>query len=145
MDQEGNPLPPPYRLVNNDFLLLDETDLVFIDPVSTGYSRVTTGQKAKELHSFTKDIESVGEFIRLYVTRQQGVCPGLLHACLDAERRPPAQLSDIHGTAELKDHFTGQTVLDAQPQYANDRDPRTTRMTPSWLLIMTLLPNSSRP
>jgi carboxypeptidase C (cathepsin A) len=64
-------LPPPYRLVNNDFSLLDQTDLVFIDPVSTGYSRVTTGEKAKDFHSFSKDIESVGEFIRLYVTRQR--------------------------------------------------------------------------
>jgi carboxypeptidase C (cathepsin A) len=71
MDEIGNPLPPPYRLVNNDHSLLDETDLVFIDPVSTGYSRVTTGEKAKEFHSFSKDIESVGEFIRLYVSRRQ--------------------------------------------------------------------------
>jgi carboxypeptidase C (cathepsin A) len=71
MGDTGNLLPPPYRLVNNDFTLLDETDLVFIDPVSTGYSRVTTGEKAKEFHSFSKDIESVGEFIRLYVTRQR--------------------------------------------------------------------------
>jgi carboxypeptidase C (cathepsin A) len=71
MGDTDSVLPPPYRLVNNDFSLLDETDLVFIDPVSTGYSRVTTGEKAKEFHSFSKDIESVGEFIRRYVTRQR--------------------------------------------------------------------------
>jgi carboxypeptidase C (cathepsin A) len=68
-DDVGNLTPPPYRLVDNEFSLLDETDLVFIDPVSTGYSRAVTGEKAKEFHNFKKDIESVGEFIRLYATR----------------------------------------------------------------------------
>ncbi len=61
--------PPPYRLTDNEHTLLTETDLVFIDPVSTGYSRATEKDKAKEFHGLEKDIESVGEFIRLYVTR----------------------------------------------------------------------------
>ena len=71
MDDIGNPTPPPYRLVDNDYSLLDHTDLVFIDPVSTGYSRPVPGEKAKEFHGFKKDIESVGDFIRLYTTRYQ--------------------------------------------------------------------------
>ncbi|MGD9101268.1 MAG: peptidase S10 [Anaerolineae bacterium] len=69
MDEVGNPLPPPYRLVDNEFSLLDVTDLVFIDPVSTGYSRAVTEEDAKKFHEFEKDIESVGEFIRLYTSR----------------------------------------------------------------------------
>lgn len=69
MDEIGNALPPPYRLVENEWTLLDATDLVFIDPVSTGYSRVVPGEKAKTFHGFKKDIESVGDFIRLYTTR----------------------------------------------------------------------------
>jgi carboxypeptidase C (cathepsin A) len=71
MDEQGSAPPPPYRLVDNEFSLLDETDLVFIDPVSTGFSRVVPGEKAKEFHGFKKDIESVGDFIRLYTTRYQ--------------------------------------------------------------------------
>ena len=71
MDEQGGPLPPPHRLVENEFSLLDVTDLVFIDPVSTGYSRVLEGKKPKEYHGFKKDIESVGDFIRLYTTRYQ--------------------------------------------------------------------------
>ena len=71
MDEQGGPLPPPHRLVENEFSLLDVTDLVFIDPVSTGYSRVVEGKKPKEYHGFKKDIESVGDFIRLYTTRYQ--------------------------------------------------------------------------
>ncbi len=62
-------LPPPYGLTDNEFSLLDQTDLVFIDPVSTGYSRPVEGQKAKEFHDFKKDIETVGDFIRLFTTR----------------------------------------------------------------------------
>lgn len=71
MDDIGDLPPPPYRLVENEYSLLDMTDLVFIDPVSTGYSRALPGEKAKEFHGFKKDLESVGDFIRLYTTRYQ--------------------------------------------------------------------------
>ena len=69
MEFDGNLPKPPYQLTDNEFSLLDQTDLVFIDPVSTGYSRPVEGQKAKDFHAFKKDIESVGDFIRLYTTR----------------------------------------------------------------------------
>ncbi len=61
--------PPPYRLVDNEHSLLDVTDLVFIDPVTTGYSRTIPEEKPEQFHDFQKDIESVGEFIRLFTTR----------------------------------------------------------------------------
>jgi len=70
MDAEGFPLPPPYRLVENEHSWLDLTDLVFIDPVSTGYSRPVEGVEASAFHGYTADIESVGDFIRLYTTRE---------------------------------------------------------------------------
>jgi carboxypeptidase C (cathepsin A) len=69
MGDVGNLLPPPYDLVNNEFSLLDITDLVFIDPVTTGYSRAVEGENPKQFHNFEKDISSVGDFIRLYTTR----------------------------------------------------------------------------
>jgi carboxypeptidase C (cathepsin A) len=69
LTDEGELPPPPFRLTDNQYSLLDETDLVFIDPVSTGYSRAVEGQKPKDWHEFRKDIESVGDFIRLYTTR----------------------------------------------------------------------------
>ncbi|GAB4493115.1 MAG: peptidase S10 [Anaerolineales bacterium] len=69
MTFEGDLPKPPFQLTDNEFSLLDQTDLVFIDPISTGYSRPAEGQKAKEFHGFKKDIESVGDFIRLYTTR----------------------------------------------------------------------------
>jgi carboxypeptidase C (cathepsin A) len=61
----------PGRLVDNEFSLLDVTDLVFIDPVSTGYSRAVPGVDAKQYHGIKSDIESVGEFIRLWITRNE--------------------------------------------------------------------------
>jgi carboxypeptidase C (cathepsin A) len=64
-------LPPPYGIEDNEFSILDITDLVFIDPVSTGFSRATEGVKAKDFHGFQPDIESVGDFIRLYTSRNQ--------------------------------------------------------------------------
>jgi carboxypeptidase C (cathepsin A) len=71
MNDVGDLLPPPYGLADNPESILDVTDLVFIDPMLTGYSRAVVGEKAKEFLNFKKDIESVGDFIRLYTTRYQ--------------------------------------------------------------------------
>ena len=70
-DQQGNLLQPPYQLIENQYSVLDQTDLVFIDPISTGFSRVVQGEEAKQFHGFKKDIESIGDFIRLYTTCYQ--------------------------------------------------------------------------
>jgi carboxypeptidase C (cathepsin A) len=65
----GKGTAPPYRVVDNEYTLLDLTDLVFIDPVATGFSRAAPGQNARQFHGVEEDIRSVGEFIRLYTTR----------------------------------------------------------------------------
>lgn len=71
-DKEGNPAtPPPFNLEDNNYSMLDETDLVFIDPVGTGFSRAVAGEDPKQFYSFNGDIESVADFIRLYTTRYQ--------------------------------------------------------------------------
>ena len=71
MDDEGFRVPPPGRLVANEHSILDVADLVFIDPVGTGFSRAIPGEEAKKFHHFKKDIESVGDFIRTYLTRHE--------------------------------------------------------------------------
>ena len=68
-DDEGHAAAPPYRLVDNDTTILDVTDLVFIDPVTTGFSRAIPMSDAKKFHGFEADVESVGEVIRLLTTR----------------------------------------------------------------------------
>jgi carboxypeptidase C (cathepsin A) len=62
-------VPPPYDVVDNLETLLVHTDLVFIDPVATGFSRAVDGVKPGDYHGFTRDIESVGEVIRLWTSR----------------------------------------------------------------------------
>jgi len=68
-DDEGHAAKPPYRTVDNEGSILDVTDLVFIDPVSTGYSRAIPFADAGKFHGVEADIQSVGEFIRFWTTR----------------------------------------------------------------------------
>jgi carboxypeptidase C (cathepsin A) len=68
MTDEGESLPPPYQIVDNPYTWLEETDLVFIDPVSTGFSRAADEKEAKKYHGYSGDIESVGHFIRRYTS-----------------------------------------------------------------------------
>ena len=68
-DEIGNAPPPPYALIDNPHTLLLESDLVFIDPVGTGHSRMAEGEKVTEFHEYQRDLDSVGEFIRLYLAR----------------------------------------------------------------------------
>ena len=67
LDDGGLPAPP-YSLVDNEQTWLDRTDLVFIDPVGTGYSRAKP-EAGNKFWNLDGDIRSVGEFIRLYLTR----------------------------------------------------------------------------
>jgi carboxypeptidase C (cathepsin A) len=66
---DGTLPPPPYKLADNQSTWLDTTDLVFIDPVGTGFSRAADDQKPSEFFGLHQDVESVGDFIRLYATR----------------------------------------------------------------------------
>lgn len=59
---------PPARVMDNPLSVLDVCDLVFIDPVSTGYSRAENDAKPGEFHGLDEDVESVGDFIRRWVT-----------------------------------------------------------------------------
>ncbi|GHC47538.1 S10 family peptidase [Roseibacillus persicicus] len=64
-------LPPPVTLQDNPHSILDVTDLVFIDPVSTGYSRIEGEAKGSEFHGVNGDINSVGDFIRRWTTENK--------------------------------------------------------------------------
>jgi carboxypeptidase C (cathepsin A) len=68
MPNGGMP-PPPYQAKDNQDTWLDVTDLVFIDPVGTGYSRAKTIEVARRMNGVQGDIQSVGEFIQRYVDR----------------------------------------------------------------------------
>jgi len=69
MLEDGSMPHPPFKLVDNEYTWLEHTDLVFIDPVDTGYSRAVDDEAAKKAKDVKGDIEFVGEFIRLYLAR----------------------------------------------------------------------------
>lgn len=92
---------PPYRLIDNDSTWLDKTDLVFIDPVGTGYSRATMPELNKKFHGLQGDIASIAEFIRLYLTRN------------DRWGSPLYLVGESYGTtraAGLSDHLIGMGI-----------------------------------
>lgn len=66
---DGTTVPkPPILVSDNPFSILDVCDLVFVDPVSTGYSRATKDAKPSEFHGVREDVESVGDFVRRWIT-----------------------------------------------------------------------------
>ena len=60
--------PPPYDVVDNEYSIIDVTDLVMIDPVGTGYSRPVGDAKNADFWGVDQDIDSVSRFIKAYVT-----------------------------------------------------------------------------
>ncbi len=71
MLDDGLMPPAPYEAEENAQTWLDQTDLVFIDPVGTGYSRATKPELASKFFGLTGDVESIGEFIRMYLGRNE--------------------------------------------------------------------------
>jgi carboxypeptidase C (cathepsin A) len=71
MGDVGSLAAPPYALADNAESLLAVSDLVFIDPVSTGFSRTVEGSKAEPFHGYQGDVESIAELIRIWTTRHK--------------------------------------------------------------------------
>jgi len=69
VNDDGTLPAPPFRLVDNQSSILPVADLVFIDPVATGYSRPARDEKAEQFFGRDPDIKAIAEFIRLYTTR----------------------------------------------------------------------------
>ncbi|MDW3228983.1 MAG: peptidase S10 [Acidobacteriota bacterium] len=69
MDDEGHPLRTPANFEDSDCSLIDVTDLVFVDAVSTGYSRPLPGEEKSQFHGVSEDAAAFAEFIRIYLTR----------------------------------------------------------------------------
>jgi len=71
VNADGTLPPPPYELVDNESTALLAADLVFIDPVATGYSRATKDEKPEQFFGKDPDIKAIAEFIRLYTSRHK--------------------------------------------------------------------------
>lgn len=68
---DGNTVAPPYGVADNPYTWLDETDLVFIDPMMTGWTRPAAEVEKKKFLGYEEDLALVGDFIRLYTHRNQ--------------------------------------------------------------------------
>jgi carboxypeptidase C (cathepsin A) len=68
---DGTALPSSEEMVDNEFTWLAFTDLVFVDPVGTGFSYTAPGVDASQFYEVQKDIEIAAEFVRLFVTRHE--------------------------------------------------------------------------
>ena len=71
LDETGYALSLPAKIIDNENSILDITDLVFIDPVGTGFSRAVNKDEESEFFGYDNDIRSVGDFIRQYVNRHK--------------------------------------------------------------------------
>jgi carboxypeptidase C (cathepsin A) len=99
----------PYRLEDNPDTLLDHSDIVMVDAMSTGYSRAATAELTKKFLGVKGDVQAFGEFIRLYISRY------------DRWSSPLFLLGESYGTTRaagiagyLADHgiaFNGVTLL----------------------------------
>ncbi len=125
-DEAGNPPSPPYQLVDNEATWLASTDLVFIDPVGTGYSRPLPGEKPEQFYGVREDVSSVADFIRLYITRyERWQSPRFLAGESYGTTRAAAlsdYLADRYGIA-LNGIMLISTVLNFQtisPSHGND-------------------------
>jgi carboxypeptidase C (cathepsin A) len=67
----GTALPPSDTLVDNDYTWLEFTDLVFVDPVGSGFSRAAPGVDAKKFYEVRQDIELASDFVRTFVTEHE--------------------------------------------------------------------------
>lgn len=116
-----------YQLVDNDYSILNVTDLVFIDPVSTGYSRAAPGEDLKQFHGLKEDIQSISEFIRLYTTKNSrwsspkflaGESYGTLRASALAEKLHEEEHLYLNGIILISSILNYQTLID--PSHGND-------------------------
>jgi carboxypeptidase C (cathepsin A) len=69
MNDDGTLPQPPFGIADNSYSLLDKSDLVFIDPIATGFSRPNKEEKPDAFFGESADLDSIGEFIRLWTTR----------------------------------------------------------------------------
>jgi carboxypeptidase C (cathepsin A) len=68
---DGHGMPAPYRIKDNQDSFLDATDLVFVDAISTGYSRAAPGQSPTQFYGVVQDANAFSDFIYQYVTRNE--------------------------------------------------------------------------
>lgn len=111
---------PPYPIVDNPDSLLDATDIVFIDPVGTGFSRALGKTEAKEYWGVTADAKSVAQFIRIWLNENnRWNAPKFLGGESYGTTRSAAVLNELEGSyndVALNGVILISTILDFSAQ-----------------------------
>ena len=68
LDEDGNPVQP-YEVTKNSYSILDVTDICYVNPVTTGYSRAMEGVDVKQFYGINEDIDYLSDWINTFVTR----------------------------------------------------------------------------
>jgi carboxypeptidase C (cathepsin A) len=71
LTDDGHAMPAPYSVTENGESFLDATDLVFVDAISTGYSRPAPGENTAQFYGLVQDAQFFADFIYQYITRNE--------------------------------------------------------------------------
>ncbi len=69
--EEGGSIVPPYEMRDNLDTILDLTDLVFVDPMGTGFSKPNSKEDGQQFYGIKEDVRSLGDFIHDFITKHQ--------------------------------------------------------------------------
>ena len=134
MQPDGMMPAPPYHFADNEYTVLDKSDVVFVDAIGTGFSRAANTERHKKFWGVKGDIEAFSEFIRLFLTRYQRWNSPLF---LFGESYGTTRAAGVAGY--LADHgisFNGLTLLSTVLSFETLEDNKTNDL-PYVLLIPT--------
>ena len=112
VNDNGHTPPPPYDLIDNQGSLIDVTDMVFIDPIGTGFSRVIGKGSGTDFWGIDEDATSLTQFITQYVTRnQRWNSPKFLLGESYGTTRAAVLVNQLQNRAGM--HFSGISLISA--------------------------------
>jgi carboxypeptidase C (cathepsin A) len=120
--------PPPYEWVQNQYSLIDKTDLVFIDAPLAGFSRAVGKGTAKDFAGVDEDVKAFNKFITRYITvNQRWSSPKYLFGESYGTPRSAALVASLNNDGIA---FNGVTLLSSILNYyvrspGYDLDPKT--------------------
>ena len=125
---EGNTLGPPPEIVDNDYTWLEFTDVVMIDPISTGYSRAEAGVDLGIYHGVYEDAESIANFIRLYLQQNdRWLSPIFIAGESYGGVRGPVLAEELQNNREVCLNVNGlifiSPAFDMQALFTDDSNP----------------------
>src|SRR5580704_15100333 len=132
MQPDGLLPPAPYHIADNPHTLLDKSDVVFVDAISTGFSRAANAELSKKFWGVKGDIDAFSEFIRLYLTRYERWTSPLF---LFVESYGTTRAAGVSGhLSDLGIAFNGITLLSTVLSFETLEDNKTNDL-PYVLLI----------